>query len=329
MTASDQSRRWLHRFALFTACATLILIGIGGVVTSTEAGMAVPDWPTSYGYNMFLFPTSLWKGGILYEHTHRLFASFVGLLTLVQAVWLWIVEPRAWLRKLGILAALAVILQGVLGGLRVRLQMDGLGIPHAALAQLFLGLVSCIALLTAPAWRESSLHRTTDALGASWLRAFLVVFTGLIFTQLLFGAGMRHQHAGLAVTTFPLAYGKIWPSTDVESILKINQSSPETHGSNLITAGHVHLHMTHRFTAVLLLVGVSVFWWNVRRQKGTKAVETRFALAWVGLIFVQACLGVGTVIFNKAADVATAHVMLGAICLVFGILFSVTAFVRP
>ena len=326
---SASANVWLHRHAVLTACSTLILIGIGGVVTSTEAGMAVPDWPTSYGYNMFLFPIHLWQGGIFYEHTHRLFASFVGLLTMILAAWLWIADPRLWLRKLGLLALVAVIAQGILGGLRVRLRLDQLGVPHAALAQLFFGLVSAIALFTSSAWSSSTPRRIPNALGPTWLRAFLVALTGLIFAQLLFGAAMRHQHAGLAVSTFPLAYRKVWPSTDPASLARINQTSSEAHGSNPVTAAHVHLHMTHRFTAVFILLGAGVFWWIVRQRKGTKARETRLALAWAWLVLIQAGLGVATVLSNKAADVATLHVMLGAACLVFGILFSVTAFVRP
>src|SRR5262245_858899 len=85
---------WLHRFAVLTAFATLILIVIGGLVTSHGVGMAVPDWPNTYGYNMFLFPFSKWVGGILYEHSHRLTASFVGVLTTVLALWLWARETK-------------------------------------------------------------------------------------------------------------------------------------------------------------------------------------------------------------------------------------------
>src|SRR5256885_380671 len=93
---------WLHRFAVATAFATLLLICVGGVVTSNEAGMAVPDWPTSYGYNMFFFPFAQWwrVGGIFYEHSHRLIASAVGFLTVILTVWLWLNEARRWLRWL-------------------------------------------------------------------------------------------------------------------------------------------------------------------------------------------------------------------------------------
>src|SRR5947199_5906941 len=106
------NNRWLHRFAVLTALATLALIGIGGLVTSKEAGMSVPDWPTTYGYNMFFFPFSKWVGGIFYEHTHRLMASSVGFLTVILSVWLWLKDARRWMHWLGLWALLAVILQG-------------------------------------------------------------------------------------------------------------------------------------------------------------------------------------------------------------------------
>ena len=137
---------WLDRFAWFTAAATFLLLGLGGLVTSHEAGMSVPDWPTTYGYNMFLFPLHLWEGNILYEHTHRLLASLVGLLTSILAVWLWLREPRSWLRWLGAAAFFAILLQGLLGGLRVTLLKDEIGIFHAVLAQSFFVLVTLIAL---------------------------------------------------------------------------------------------------------------------------------------------------------------------------------------
>src|SRR5258705_1587582 len=117
--ARSKDNRWFHRFAILLAAATLCLVCIGGLVTSHEAGMAVPDWPTTFGYNMFFFPISKWVGGVLFEHSHRLFASLVGFLTIILAVWLWVKEERAWLRWLGIVALGAVILQGILCGLRV------------------------------------------------------------------------------------------------------------------------------------------------------------------------------------------------------------------
>src|SRR6059036_3078049 len=127
---SAGSTTWLTRFAWLTCVATLLLICSGGMVTSKGVGLAVPDWPTTYGYNMFLFPISKWVGGIREEHTHRLFGFLVGMLTTILAVWLSLKEERRWLRWLGVVAFFGVVLQGVLGGLRVVLKMDNLGIPH-------------------------------------------------------------------------------------------------------------------------------------------------------------------------------------------------------
>ena len=109
----------LHRFATFVAGCTVLLVLAGSLVTSTGSGLSVPDWPTTYGWNMFTFPPSKWVGGILYEHGHRLIATTVGFLTIVLAAWLWRAEPRRWMKVLGAAALGSVVLQGVLGGLTV------------------------------------------------------------------------------------------------------------------------------------------------------------------------------------------------------------------
>src|SRR5246127_3621697 len=109
----------LHRFAKLVAACTVILVLAGSLVTSTDAGLSVPDWPTTYGWNMFTFPPSKWVGGIFYEHGHRLIASTVGMLTIALAAWLWHSDPRQWMKRLGATALGAVILQGVLGGVTV------------------------------------------------------------------------------------------------------------------------------------------------------------------------------------------------------------------
>src|SRR5206468_9079532 len=145
---SARSTNWLNRFAFLTAIATLFLICSGGMVTSKGVGLAVPDWPTTFGYNMFLFPVSRWVGGIFFEHVHRLVASSVGILTIILTLWLWFGESRRWLRNLGLAALALVILQGVLGGLRVTLLKDEIGVFHACLAQMFFGLLVVISLAT-------------------------------------------------------------------------------------------------------------------------------------------------------------------------------------
>src|SRR5256885_4494517 len=150
---SDRGSKWLHRFAWFTSIVTLLLICSGGMVTSKGVGLAVPDWPTTFGYNMFLFPVSKWIGGVLFEHTHRLIASTVGFLTIILAIWLWRVEDRQSVKTLGLVAVAGVILQGILGGLRVTMLKAQIGIFHACLAQAFLGLIVLIAIMTTNFWR--------------------------------------------------------------------------------------------------------------------------------------------------------------------------------
>ena len=161
INAQPKNNPWLFRFAALTAFVTFLLIGLGGLVTSHEAGMSVPDWPTSYGYNMFALPIKFWKGGAFFEHTHRLLASAVGFLTTILAVWLWLKDSRRWMHWLGVAAFFGVVAQGILGGLRVRWHMDNLGIFHGAVAQTFFVLVCAIALFTSRAWNEFTSRKTS------------------------------------------------------------------------------------------------------------------------------------------------------------------------
>lgn len=283
--------------------------------------MSVPDWPTTYGYNMFLFPIHMWDGGIFYEHSHRLFASFVGLLTTVMAVWLQLKEERRWLRALGWVALVGVVLQGILGGLRVRLSLDGLGVPHAAIAQLFLCLLVFIGLVTSRWWRHLWEKKWTFALRPAVGRLVFIT-TALILVQLLIAAGMRHQHAGLAVPDFPFAYGKIYPPTNLEFVEEINRSRMDPMDFNDVTPFHIHLHMMHRFVALVLLALVTVLAVNLRRRLVDQPAGRRLATMWLGLIWLQVLLGIVTVLKNKPADIATVHVMVGALCLLVGLILS-------
>jgi cytochrome c oxidase assembly protein subunit 15 len=341
---------WLHRFATLTALATLFLICLGGLVTSHGVGMSVPDWPTTYGYNMFFFPISKWVGGILYEHSHRLVASAVGMLTVVLAVWLALKEKRAWLRTLGWLAVVAVVLQGVLGGLRVTALKDEIGIFHATLAQLFLVLVSAIALFTSRWWlqsetvrripsgrserlnesgtSESAIQPQKAALGVDGvasntnclrpLRPIYCWVSALILVQLILGATMRHQHAGLAIPDFPAAYGKLWPDTDAASVARYNQARGEVTALNPITAFQIRLQMAHRIAAAIILVAVAWTAVLTGRRLGLASALSKLAIFWLVLIVLQAGLGMATIWTNKSADIATAHVAIGALSLVAG-----------
>ena len=313
---------WLDRFAWLTAAATFLLLGLGGLVTSHEAGLAVPDWPTTYGYNMFLFPMHLWRSNIFYEHTHRLLASFVGLLTGILAVWLWLREPRSWLRWLGAGAFFAILLQGLLGGLRVTLLKDEIGIFHATLAQSFFVLVTLIALFSSrKAGKFADSFRTTRISGSLyWLT---ICSTSLVLIQLILGAAMRHQHAGLAVPDFPLAYGKAWPPMDAAFLEKINSHRLGAEQLNPVTASQIGLQMTHRLVALSIVLLVGCVAWKARGEQGPGSFPAKFAGAWWGVICLQAALGAATIWSNKAADVATAHVLCGALSLLAGTIFSV------
>jgi len=336
--------------------------------------MAVPDWPTTYGYNMFFFPFSKWVGGIFYEHTHRLVASGVGLLTTVLALWLFGRKARpllrwlgiclllggigaglflrvqdalvlgvvgvlslcasfVWpsgepapprLRRLGIIAFAAVVLQGVLGGLRVTEMKDEIGIFHATLAQLFLAL-TCVIALFLTRWWQNLAGQKLESVGKGW-RLFFVSSTALVLAQLVLGATMRHQHAGLAVPDFPLAYGRIWPAMDAASVAQYNQHRFEATAHNPITAFQIGVHMAHRIVALAILITVGGAAWRTTWRLGMKNPLTRLSLAWFCLILVQAVLGAMTVLTNKAADIATAHVAVGALALVTGSFLSVISF---
>ncbi len=312
---------WLTRFAWLTAAATLVLISVGGLVTSHEAGMSVPDWPNSYGYNMFFFPVSKWVGGIFYEHTHRLVASGVGLLTTVLAAWLWVKESRPWMRWLGVVAFVSVVVQGVLGGLRVTLLKDELGIFHAAIAQLFFCLTVAIALFSGRWWQSLRAGLAPDRR----LSRSLWLTVGIILGQLILGATMRHQHAGLAIPDFPLAYGRWWPAMDPQAVSTYNQNRMETGGEAPVTPFQVGLQMIHRLVALAIVVLVSSIAWLARSRPGSSGILARGTTVWWVLIVVQAGLGAATIWTGKSADVATAHVTVGALSLATGIWLALTA----
>jgi len=277
----------LHRFALLTAAATLVLIAAGGLVTSTESGLSVPDWPTTYGQNMFTFPPSKWVGGIRFEHGHRLIASLVGLLTVVLAVWLARSEPRRWVVRLGWAALAAVVAQGILGGITVLFLLPlAVSVAHACLAQAFFCLTVVLATVTASSWRAG---RSVEASG---LRRAAAVAVTVIFAQLLVGAVMRHAKAGLAIPDFPLSLGRVVPPW---------------------TGFPVAIAFAHRVGALLVAVAVLLVVREAFRSK--RGDLRRAALIPLLLLVVQVALGAATVLTGKAVAVTTAHVATGALLL--------------
>ena len=290
------------------------------MVTSKNVGLAVPDWPTTFGYNMFLFPVSQWVGGILFEHTHRLIASAVGFLAIILAIWLWRSESRKWVRNLGLIALAGVILQGILGGLRVTMLKDEIGIFHACVAQAFLALLVVIALVTTTFWR--SLDKTDlSPRKFAPIRFLAIAITLAIYAQLALGATMRHQHRDLSILDFPTANGAWIPDTSATALAKINYWR-DARGLSGVDAFQIWLQVIHRFVALLIAIGVIAFCSRVWRDARHVPALKKLSMWWIAFLFVQLTLGAWTIWSNKAADIATAHVAVGAIMLSFGVSIS-------
>ena len=309
--------KWLNRFAWFTAIATLFLICSGGMVTSKNAGLAVPDWPTTFGYNMFFFPFSKWIGGIFFEHIHRLIASTVGFLTIILAVWLWRSESRRWVRNLGYAALAAVIIQGVIGGLRVTLLKDEIGIFHACLAQAYFATLIVIALVTTNFWDRLSLNPLQSDNVRILVRVSIITAI-MIYVQLSLGATMRHQHRDLSILDFPLAYGKIIPDVSAQKLAAIN-AWRDAHALSDVNAFQIWLQLAHRFIALIITAFVITFWFLVRGRVRQSGLLRSLSSWWVNLVACQIALGAWTVWSNKAADIATAHVAIGAVIFALGV----------
>ncbi len=322
------SYRNLHRFLLFTAACTFLLIVAGGLVTSTQSGLSVPDWPTTYGHFMFAYPVDQMVGGIFYEHSHRMIASVVGFLTVLASLWLWKREDRRWVRNLGFTALGLVVAQGVLGGLTVLFLLPtAISVSHATMAQTFFCVMVSLALLTSPWWRESSPPVHTE--GSQRLLRLALLTTAAIYIQLILGALMRHTQSGLAVPDLPLAYGQLFPSLSPESLERYNQQLIDMNlrlaADGPITASQIVIHMLHRLWAIVVSAGVIATGLAFIRRG---AIHRRFrvlGILMLVLLALQITLGVLTVLTGKAVPIATAHVAVGAALLGTSLLASLHA----
>lgn len=312
--------RGLHRYCVLLALCVLGLIAAGGMVTSTGSGLSVPDWPTSYGYNMFTFPPSKWTGGIFYEHTHRLIASTVGLLTIGLAVWMHQREARRWVRRLSYFALALVIVQGILGGLTVKFLLPTpISVFHGCLAQAFLCVITALAVFTSRRWLAGDASKVTTGrlvrmnTSPSWpLPRLTVVCVAVVFLQLVIGAIMRHTQSGLAVPDFPLAYGRALPSLDDASIAAYNESRIWNYQLPAVTKSQIIWHLSHRAGALLVtLVLTAAAGVSLRRHRDVAAIA-RPAVAMLFLLLIQIVLGALTVWSGRHPLLATAHVAIGA-----------------
>ncbi len=280
--------RWLHRYAIFVAISTAVLLYWGGLVTSTGSGLAVPDWPLSYG---MLMPPMV--GGIFYEHGHRMVATFVGLLTIILAMWLHKSEERRWLRILGWMALGTVIFQGILGGITVLFFLPlPVSVFHATLAQTFFCITLAIALFTSRFWKESIPHSIEPQKGS--IRTITTVLVAIVFIQLIIGAIMRHMEAGLAIPDFPLAFGRIIPPIESVDVL---------------------VHFAHRLGAVAVTVAVLWYIMHVYKYYSTVKAFSIPAIALIILLVVQVTLGAYVIWSGKAVAITTFHLVTGALLL--------------
>jgi cytochrome c oxidase assembly protein subunit 15 len=310
---TQETSRWPHRLALLLCCATFPLVWVGGLVTTYKAGMSVPDWPTTFGYNLFLYPWQTWLLGpwdLFIEHGHRLFASLVGMLTIALCVSLWMTKQPKWLRVMGLVALAGVIFQGVLGGMRVRLNEQLLAMIHGCFGPAFFAFAAVMATVTARGWMKS--YRTVSAANGVWLRRLAVVAPMLAYAQLALGAHLRH----FAPDGSPAAFQSL-----------------------------VMWHLTFGLLLAIWIVVMAVVFWRNTPRVGALLVP---ATALVILVGVQLALGCATWIVkygwpaflsNSAsastftvearswwqAQITTAHVATGSLILAVSTVLAVVS----
>ena len=282
---------WLRGFTKFVAASTLFLIFAGAMVTSTESGLAVPDWPLSYGQ---FFPPMV--GGIFYEHGHRMIAATVGLLTVIQAIWLQRRSRKRILRVLGWTSVGAVIAQGVLGGMTVIFLLPpAISIAHAGLAEIFLCLNVSIALI-ASRWYDDV--RAMEKGNAPIVGTTALV--GLVYAQILAGALMRHLHAGLAIPTFPLPL--------IPRAMSLG----------------VMVNFAHRVGGLIVALAVLAIFIRLLRFESRHPLR-QIATLLVMVVPAQILLGAYTIWSGKQPVITSLHVVTGALTLALSLILALTA----
>lgn len=301
----------LRIFSKLTCGATLLLIFAGGLVTSTGSGLSVPDWPLSYGT---LFPPMV--GGIVYEHSHRVMASIVGLMMLILCVWLWRVEKRKWVKLLAAVALGAVILQGLLGGLTVLWMLPTVvSVSHGVLAQTFFLLTIWIAYSQC---KERQLRIDNISLEKYSSSAFrwAGILMGLIYVQLMIAAIMRHTHSGLAVPDFPTMGGSFFPRLDENMLIWINNwRFMQGLEEDPVNIWQVQIHLLHRLMALVIFIWVHCVLFKIKKDTQVSLVSKKTLTLIVLIIFFQVALGIATILTQKAPTVTTLHVAVGALSL--------------
>lgn len=296
----------LFWFSVFHSFAVMGLIFFGALVKSHEAGLSVPDWPSTYGQNMFLYPWEKWKlGKVFYEHGHRLLASVIGIITIISAVLHCIYEKRKWVRNLSLISLVLVIIQGVFGGLTVLYQLpDILSVLHGITAQSFFILVVLITYFHSAAFKTNKF-----TLDKSIFRISLVTFI-FIFSQLTLGAFMRHSESGIAVPDFPTVAGEYIPKLSQENIMSINQVRKNLNLAP-VESWQIILHLCHRYAGFIvgfLVLFLSFKLFRTPFKKMGKLLSS--------LVLIEIALGITTIISVREPTITSFHVVIGALLLV-------------
>lgn len=278
---------WLPRFAKLTCLSTYLLIVVGSLVTTTGSGLAVPDWPLSFGQ---FFPEM--KGGVLFEHGHRMVAGTVGIMMTALAIWIWLADDRRWLKMFALAAWLAVVAQAILGGITVLNQLPvAVSVSHAGLAMLFFAMTAFIALATDSSWNGLR-EKVSQPPPSAALTKFTIAAAVVVYMQIMFGAIMRHMGAGMAIPDWPLSYGQIIPPR--------------------LEVATIAFNFAHRTWAWVTAAALVVLFLAVRRHATRTHGLHTLAHLLAGLVFVQILLGAWTVWSIKDYVVTTLHVATGA-----------------
>ncbi len=310
---SDQfATVWVRRLSKLLVISTLLLIFTGALVKSHEVGLSVPDWPTSYGYQMFAFPLSDMIGGIFYEHGHRMIATMVGLMTLILTFTIYYTGQRLWLIRTAFFALFLVVIQGLFGGLTVLLFLPTpVSVIHALLAQTFLMVTVLIAYGLSNERANRILNERTDY---KVLRFPTYLVTSLVYIQLIIGALMRHTQSGLAIPDFPLSGGYIIPTFNQEMLNTIQSMQFES-GLPFVTLSQIIIHYFHRIGALTVAISIGWLTWKIIQSKISNERIYRLAGFLITLLIIQITLGAFTIWSVKEPFITSIHVFNGAVIL--------------
>ncbi|MEE9211256.1 MAG: COX15/CtaA family protein [Phycisphaeraceae bacterium] len=316
-------RPWLHRYACLLVVATFILVASGGNVTSRDAGLAVPDGFTVYGHFLWTFPVEKWVGNVFHEHIHRLKGSVVGLMCIALVIWLWRTQRhRPWLGRLSLAVLALVIVQGIMGGLRVEFVnwFSALATPFAILhgitGQVFLCMTVLVAAATSRLWIEHACDsRSRLSRGSQSLRRLTLVLLVVLLIQLSLGAAMRHTGSGLAIPDFPASYGQLVPPLSPQAITEAHDALvpyDEFDGDVYPTPAQVGVHFAHRVWSLVVLGVSGYLLTRLAYAFGRHRLLVGPILALAALLIVQLALGAAVIWMGRHPDVATAHQATGA-----------------